>query len=638
MRSINPLARRAERGLLLLLIVIGLVSASTATPGVASAASQAKAASRQALSSSSYPLTGYSAIRSNNVTYHNGPVIHNPDVKLIFEGSSWTATQMQTVQQYFTDVSGSSFEGILSQYSDSTGPISTTITVSGSVQDPNYNQTHLCSSGGPEILDTGLPTSPLGDPNNIYDEIQKEATAHNWSMTSSIFFVFAPSGTTVYLGNCSTTPCGYHSSYTTDSGITNTIYAVIPWPGTSCLTDGNALDTIINITSHEQFEAITNPTQTVFQSSGGGWYNSDCGSGIGSACEIGDKCSDEHPGIDLNGHFYSGVQGEYDNATHDCEYPAPPPVVNVVGGGAFYTIWQSFGGATGVLGEPTDSWYSVNGGQAQDFQGGSIDWSSATGTYEVHGAIYNEYANMSGPNGVLGFPTTDELPVTNSAGTVIGRVSYFYGNLCGSRGPNNSGSAIYYSSATGAHQVGGCIYNKYWNMSGPNSQLSFPTSDVLAISGGYVSYFSGTTCGTSSSGSIITYSSTYGAHEVQGCIYHEYVAVKGGPSGALGFPVTDEQAIAGGHVSYFAGQSCNGGGPNGSGSGIFDTPGTGAHEVHGCIYDAYQKAGGPTGGLGFPVSDEYTNGSGNRESDFQGGYIIWNGQAHVYLYGCPSCS
>jgi pimeloyl-ACP methyl ester carboxylesterase len=315
--------------------------------------------------------------------------------------------------------------------------------------------------------------------------------------------------------------------------------------------------------------------------------------------------------------------------------PVPPfyAVLNETWGATFLDKWWQMGGLHGALGDPTNGLYSVNSGWAQDFWTGGIYWSSATGTHEVQGSIYSEYTGVfSGPNGILGFPTTDEQGIST------GRVSYFYGNLCGSRGPNNSGSAIYYSSATGAHQVGGCIYNKYWNMSGPNSQLSFPTSDVLAISGGYVSYFSGTTCGTSSSGSTITYSSTYGAHEVQGCIYHEYVAVMGGPSGALGFPVTDEQAIAGGHVSYFAGQSCNGGGPNGSGSGIFDTPGTGAHEVHGCIYDAYQKAGGPTGGLGFPVSDEYTNGSGNRESDFQGGYIIWNGQAHVYLYGCPSCS
>ena len=330
--SISP--RRFRRQLTVTLAMIGLVSAAILMPGVVGAALKS---SHPAIPATGEVLESYSAIGSNIMTYHNGPVILNPDVKLIFEGSSWTAAQMQTVKQYFIDVSGTAFEGILTQYydTDANGTkyyISNTITVSASVQDANFMHSAQCVTNGPGIMDTGLATSPLGSPNDIYDEIQNEATANNWSMTSSIFFVFPPSGSTVFDGNCSTTPCGYHSSFTTDSGITNTIYAVIPYGGGPCNssfptgTDPVQID--INTASHEQFEAIANPTWTVFQQSGGGWYNNDNCNQNGSACEIGDDCANEHLGVYLNGHTYPEVQGEFSNTpgtNGHCEYTTAPP-------------------------------------------------------------------------------------------------------------------------------------------------------------------------------------------------------------------------------------------------------------------------------------------------------------------------
>ena len=439
-------------------------------------------------------------------------------------------------------------------------------------------------------------------------------------------------------------------------------------------------------------------------------------------------------------------------------YPISPfPVMDVQGGGSFFTEWEITGGPAGPLGEPTDSFYAVNGGQAQDLQGGSIYWSSATNTDEVQSAIYSYYSLVEhGPTGILGFPTADQQGIAG------GNVSYFYGNLCGSRGPNNSGSAIYWSSTTGAHQVGGCISNKYWGMGGPNSYLNFPTSDVLTISGGNVSYFYGVRCGgvatgPNNSGSAIyssvgtgaheadgcvyakyqqlgatgsalgypdsdevklynssgtqvgwasyfagqhcgsgsaiyvptTNNTASGGHEVQGCIYNEY-QLMGAQSGTLGLPITDEYTIAGGKENDFSGSSCNGSsgstihystgsgaheihgciyqhylyavragvslgfptsdeqnvynssgvaigrentfngsGCSGTGSVILFSGSTGAHEVHGCIYHAYVGFGGAASSLGLPISDEYTNSIGERESDFQGGNIIWLNGRHI---------
>jgi len=51
-------------------------------------------------------------------------------------------------------------------------------------------------------------------------------------------------------------------------------------------------------------------------------------------------------------------------------------------------------------------------------------------------------------------------------------------------------------------------------------------------------------------------------------------------------------------------------------------------EVHGCIYKLYKSMGGTTSWLGFPISDEYDV-AGGRRSDFENGYILWDGQTRV---------
>ena len=296
-----------------------------------------------------------------------------------------------------------------------------------------------------------------------------------------------------------------------------------------------------------------------------------------------------------------------------------PRVDNVHGGGAFFDKGQQTGGVQGPLGGPITNWYTIPGGQEQDFQVGSIYWSAATGTVEVQGAIHGEYLAMQGPGGILGFPVQDEGPVA------AGRVSYFAGNHCGSfNGPFGSGSAIYWSPATDAWQVGGCIYQRYLqsDLNGPNGPLGFPISNVTQLSNTYVSYFAGNAaCGGGqvffgrTSGSAI-YSSSLGTFYVAGCNYHHYWDF-GGPGGMLGVPTSDVLPLHGGYVSYFAGQVCGSPGPNNSGSAIYSTSAT--FEVQGCIYNTYWNLGGPSGILGFPVSDEGPVAAG-RVSYFAGNH------------------
>jgi hypothetical protein len=132
-------------------------------------------------------------------------------------------------------------------------------------------------------------------------------------------------------------------------------------------------------------------------------------------------------------------------------------------------------------------------------------------------------------------------------------------------------------------------------------------------------------------------------HTVQGAILDHYqnnVAL-------LGDPLTEEIPIPGGAVTYFADQAAcaggytvpsdtqNGGGGMVASGGIYWSNQSGAHEVHGCIFQKYAESHGPDGPLGFPLSDEYAI-VGGRQSDFQNGYITFDnstGQTEVHIGG-----
>lgn len=86
----------------------------------------------------------------------------------------------------------------------------------------------------------------------------------------------------------------------------------------------------------------------------------------------------------------------------------------------------------------------------------------------------------------------------------------------------------------------------------------------------------------------------------------------GGCGSFLGAPITNERGTPkpGGRYNHFE---------HGS---IYWTPGTGAHEVHGPIRDAWQALGWEAGVLGYPTSDEApTDGNTGSFSAFQNGVV-----------------
>lgn len=138
----------------------------------------------------------------------------------------------------------------------------------------------------------------------------------------------------------------------------------------------------------------------------------------------------------------------------------------VVMHGYCYQSYRSHADVKGALGLPaSDQRAAANGGYAIACDQADIYWHPASGAFEVHGDILQKYRSMGAENSFLGYPISDELPVFKGS-QVIGAVSHF-----------KQGS-IYWSGATGAHEVHGDLLTAYQtHHRGPTGELGFPSSD-----------------------------------------------------------------------------------------------------------------------------------------------------------------
>ena len=205
--------------------------------------------------------------------------------------------------------------------------------------------------------------------------------------------------------------------------------------------------------------------------------------------------------------------------------------VQQAGDDAIVQHYEQLGGSASFLGTPVGSAYDIAGGRAQDYTAGTIYWSPGTGAHEVHGAIRGRYLAFGGPAGLLGFPLTDETATPGAAG----RYNDF------------AAGSIYWSPATGAHEVHGAIRGRYLELGGPAGVLGFPLTDETGTPDGVGRYnhFSG-----SNAGSSIYWSPATGAHEVYGAIRAQWAAL-GWERSRLGYPTSGEYGITGGRRNDF---------------------------------------------------------------------------------------
>ncbi len=206
-------------------------------------------------------------------------------------------------------------------------------------------------------------------------------------------------------------------------------------------------------------------------------------------------------------------------------WSAPTGAVDVLG--ALYARYSALSGPSSVLGMPLSGASGAAGGLTQRFAGGALYWSNGAGVREVYGEIYRRYAQMGAHNSPLGAPTASE-----SAGPVPGsRMSQF------------TGGAIYWSAATGPRDVYGAIGVRYQN-SKLASAIGLPVTSEQAgqVAGSRVQHFQRGT---------IYWSPATGAHEVYGAIRGRYWAL-GAERSALGLPTTGEYTTATGRANDFA--------------------------------------------------------------------------------------
>ncbi|MBX9625239.1 MAG: hypothetical protein K2X82_15640, partial [Gemmataceae bacterium] len=178
--------------------------------------------------------------------------------------------------------------------------------------------------------------------------------------------------------------------------------------------------------------------------------------------------------------------------------------------GAILEKYLAFGGGGGMLGAPVSDEQAAGAGRVSRFERGDIYWSEATGARVVFGAVRDKYDALGGAAGFLGLPTGD---LTFVGAGIMTRFQ---------------GGDIYWSGATGAHVVYGDILTKF-NALGGVGFCGFPVSDEVAVPGGRASFFED---------ADIYWSAATGAHEVHGGFRDRYNAL-GGAGSRLGLPIDE---------------------------------------------------------------------------------------------------
>lgn len=132
--------------------------------------------------------------------------------------------------------------------------------------------------------------------------------------------------------------------------------------------------------------------------------------------------------------------------------------------------YRALGGCNSFLAAPLTTEIATpdGAGRFNVFEGGSIYWSPSTGVFEVHGAIRDKWAALGWEAGLLGYPISDETQTPDG----MGRYSVF------------QNGSIYWTPATGAHEVHGRIRDKWAETGWEAGSLGYPSSDEYEVTGG----------------------------------------------------------------------------------------------------------------------------------------------------------
>jgi uncharacterized protein with LGFP repeats len=257
--------------------------------------------------------------------------------------------------------------------------------------------------------------------------------------------------------------------------------------------------------------------------------------------------------------------------------------------GAVATAYEAAGGAAGPLGLPTGPETASGAARVQQFQSGSIWWTSTGGAHAVRGAVAAAWQADGGVTGVLGAPVGDETAVGPGVSQAF------------------SGGTVYWSPATRAQAVRGAVATAYTAAGGPTGPLGFPVAAETASGSGRVQQFQ--------SGGIY-WTSAGGAHAVRGAIANHWLST-GGIDGPLGGPTGNETAAGPDSAQAFR-------------NGVLHwSAASYVHRMTQQILDAYVATGASAGSLGVPVSDVYVRDGLQRVDFARGAIVVRNGATEV---------
>jgi uncharacterized protein with LGFP repeats len=261
---------------------------------------------------------------------------------------------------------------------------------------------------------------------------------------------------------------------------------------------------------------------------------------------------------------------------------------------AINAAWDAAGGDGSTLGPRDGGVYPVGEGYAQNFAGGAIFYSPATGAKIMHGAILDKYRDLGGPaDSDLGFPDIDEGP---------GRISPESRNSTFNAGDK---PVIFWTPETGAWVVRGAINAAWDRLGGSAGVLGVPVADETysgdvvsqRFTGGAITYdMRAKTFTTEPPDLVAQLEGLEIPYDAASAIAAAWRA-NGGATGALGVKAGQQYAIGD-----------DGAGQDFAGGKVFFTPETGAYAVTGDILTKYESVGGPTGDFGFPVGSETDGG------------------------------
>lgn len=262
---------------------------------------------------------------------------------------------------------------------------------------------------------------------------------------------------------------------------------------------------------------------------------------------------------------------------------------------AVTAAWEASGGDGGPLGARQGGVYAVGAGFAQNFSGGKMFFTPATGAHFMQGAILEKYESLGGPaDSDLGFPTIDE----GAGRAADSRNSTF-------SAPDHP--VIFWTPSTGARVVRGAINSAWDKLGGSAGVLGVPAEDesfdgdVISqkFTGGEISWNRKTKAFTTVPPELVDQLAGLEVPTDPASAIAMARRAAGGAMGPLGAKDGDQYPIGDDGV-----------GQNFAGGKIFYTPATGANAITGQLLEKYESVGGPEGDLGFPTASEAEGGLG----------------------------